>query len=179
MWLNWGCGMFRAPEPWVNVDVVRTARIQPDVIVDDEPWPWLPATVERIYAGHVLEHVAWHQAPDLVRDLAGLLTPDGEMMVVGPDVLRTIDRYHSGLESREQVLLALEDDRDFQWVITGESSMWDGARHHWNCYEERLVRLLQSCGLKAEAVPVDEVELLGWPVVSFALHQCAVRARLG
>ena len=49
-------------------------------------------------------------------------------------------------------------------------------RHCWNCYEDRVVRLLSDAGFdNVEAVAIDPEALAGWPVVAFTQHQCAVK----
>src|SRR5215471_2064517 len=55
-WLNVGCGTHRAPEPWVNVDVIDNDEVHPDVIRQPgEPMPFADGSAARVFAGHVLE----------------------------------------------------------------------------------------------------------------------------
>lgn len=177
-WLNIGCGPFRAPAPWLNVDVVHIpGQIEPDILADS--WnpgtlPFKLGTVERIYLGHVLEHVRWDRVNWFLSQCRGLLAPGGEIAVVGPDINRMIQRWHEGLEPWGQVLAVLEDDVHQQQT----PAEWDGARHQWNAYEGRVVRALGAAGFtEVRGVPVDDNALGRWPVVSFAPHQCAVLAR--
>lgn len=177
-WLNIGCGPFRAPEPWVNVDVVRIpGQIEPDLVADSWDPGSLPVklgSVKRIYLGHVLEHVRWDRVHYFLWRCLGLLAPGGEIAVVGPDTNRMLQRWRDGLEPWGQVLAVLEDDVHAQQA----PAEWDGARHQWNAYEARVVRALTAAGfVDVTAVPVTEEALARWPVASHAPHQCAVIAR--
>lgn len=179
--LNIGCGPFRAPEPWINTDVVSIpGNVEPDIVVDSwEPGRVLdhgiePYSVERLYLGHVLEHVRWDLVQQFLFECRALLIPGGRICVVGPDVNRNLQRWMAGLEPWDQVLAVLEDDVHQQQT----PAEWDGARHQWNCYEDRVVRALTAAGFTdVEAVPVTPEGLSGWPVVSYTQHQCAVVGR--
>lgn len=171
MRLNWGSGPHYAAG-YYNLDVTTTAkcdlvvsRTAPFAAFDDE-------TVDGIYAGHVLEHVRWGELPAMLAEARRVLRPGGELMVVGPDMLRTLERWKADLEPWELVRAVLEDDLNYQ----DRGVDWDGACHAWNCYEERVVRLLDWCEFTAVGVPVTEDALVGWPVVSYAPWQFAVRA---
>ncbi len=174
--INIGCGPFPAPSPWINTDVIRIpGNVEPDVVMDS----WHPSElsalgdVERIYLGHVLEHVRWELVHDFLVECRDLLVPGGRICVVGPDVNRNIQRWHAGQETWDQVLAVLEDDVHFQ-AIPAE---WDGARHAWNCYEGRVVRALEAAGFaEVTALPITPEALAGWPVVAHTQHQCAVSA---
>lgn len=179
-WLNIGCGPFPAPKPWTNTDVISIPRnVEPDVLVKT-PWP-LELTkhgigrhsVERVYMGHVLEHVRWDRLPRFFKELKQLLVPGAQVCVVGPDVNRVIQGWARGEWSWEHVIGILEDDVHYQTVRAD----WDGARHCWNSYEGRIARLLEENGFThVTPTPVDRDALAGWPVVDFASHQCAVAA---
>ena len=65
IYLNLGCGSHVAPSPWVNVDCsYGTAGFPcfPDVLCDIRTLPWQDGEVDAVYAGHVLEHLADHDA---------------------------------------------------------------------------------------------------------------------
>lgn len=177
MKLNWGCGPHRAPAPWHNIDVVRLGDIQPDEVVEARlPLPFEEGSCERIYLGHMLEHWPWGGVKALLEEARRLLAPEGELMVVGPDVYRTLRLWQKRHAQApwEQVVAALEGMGSYQ----PDGDSWDQARHHWNCHEERVVAALESAGFAAEPVEVGADTLAGWPVVSFTPTQCAVRATL-
>ena len=176
MHLNWGCGPFRAPAPWHNIDVVRRGETQPDEVVEASlPLPYPDDSCERIYLGHMLEHWPWAGVNALLDEVARLLAPGGEVMFVGPDVYRAIKLWKAGHHQCDWELIVASLEGMSSYQADGD---WDQARHHWNCHEERLIAVIEHAGFTAEAVPVTSEALAGWPVVSFMPHQCAVRATL-
>lgn len=200
-YLNIGCGPFRAPEPWWNIDVVSTEHpeypTQPDEVV-----PRDRSVVElfgsrscrRIYMGHLLEHVPWESVPHfLSQRVAPALVDDGELAIVGPDVYRAITGWRDGSNGWEWVVAAIEDDVaqfDLQErayhegkdrvVITSDNATegWPEARHKWNAYEERVFRVVQYAlpDFDVRAVPISEEYLHDYPLVAYTQFQCAVIA---
>lgn len=177
-WINLGCGPFRAPAPWVNLDVIENETTHPDLVVDPlRPFDSFPrSTAHRIYLGHVLEHVPWPAVPDLLAQVRATLAPGGLVGVVGPDVLRTVERYRQGVDDWALVRAVLEDEHHYQH-LDGATDDWPEARHWWNCYEERVVRILEAAGFEqVTPQPITPEALADWPVVAHTLHQCAVTA---
>lgn len=177
-WLNVGCGSFRAPKPWWNIDVIETTGIHPDQVVDagDPLGGFATDSCERVYLGHVLEHVPWPEVPAVLTEVRRVLQPGGRVAVVGPDVLRTIERYRSGSEPWDQVIAALEEEINYQWMC-GVHDDWPQARHWWNCHEKRVIAALEAVGFAdVRPVPITPEALDGWPVVAYTQHQCAVLA---
>jgi len=180
-WLNIGCGTWRAPEPWINVDVVDNDEVHPDVLREPgEPLPFGDGTASKVFAGHVFEHMAWPELPAFLIDLARVLEPGGELLVVGPDVFRAIRRWKDGGEPWEIVTTVLEHTYNHGFETVDQ---WPNARHWWNCEETRLVTLLEGSGLFGSVKvldppphPIDRDGIPGWPVVGFAPWQCAVMA---
>lgn len=185
-WLNVGCGPHRAPAPWLNLDVHVGDGIHPDVQVADPMFPladYGDGSVDRVYMGHVLEHVEWRMLPAFLADIARAMRPGGELAVVGPDVFRVIQHWRDGREDWQLVESALETPWPYAspyadgetWDV---SAGWSEARHHWNCYEARVVWALQQQPELAEvrACPVTPEALAGWPLVAFTQWQCAVTA---
>ena len=175
--LNVGCGPFRTDlEGWVNTDVIELpGNVEPDVVVTpDDPLPFDDGTFDRIYMGHVLEHVPWEKVVPFLQLVGTKLVEGGEVMVVGPDLNRSLQMWHEGTETLEHVLGVVEDDVHFQT----HAADWFGARHCWNAYEARVRRALEQAGFKKVA-PLDVTrreDFAGWPVVSHSAYQCAVRA---
>lgn len=172
--LNIGCGSFSA-HGWHNIDVIETAEIRPDEIVEHGKIPAGPWG--RIYCGHVLEHMPWAEVPAWLAYLADHLAPDGQIMIVGPDIPRSLLAWHAGVLPWSWVAGALEDSASHQV----SSEQWDEARHHWNCSESRIVEAAELAGLRAIPQGVlDDGSLTpsiaadGWPLVSRQPGQCAV-----
>jgi hypothetical protein len=203
--LNIGCGPFRAPAPWWNIDVVITEHpeypTQPDEVVPrDRSVVELfgPASCRRIYMGHLLEHVPWEAVPSfLALRVAPALVDDGELAIVGPDVYRAIDMWHKGQLEWFWVPAGLEDcDAQFDLQEKGVSYSkdevtvflknenaeegWPEATHKWNQYEQRLERVVKLALPEPEwdvrAVPISEEYLNAYPVVAYTQFQCAVIA---
>lgn len=172
MYLNIGCGEHTAPAPWVNIDTL--ASYEPDYVVTPHPdkWPDALSRIEYAYCGHVLEHMPWHKSIAFMHALRHRMRSTGKpsggkVMVVQPDLFRVL-----AAEDHQLLLMTMEDDLHYQPA----DDDWDQARHHWNSYEARVVRLLEAAGWSdVTPLPVGEVPAM-WPVVSRVGWQCAVEA---
>lgn len=172
--VNVGCGPHRAPAPWWNLDLVDNDVVHPDQVVEPDDWlPFPVHSLERIYLGHILEHVPWSDVPGFLGAVRAGLTGGGEVCIVGPDVNRTLASWHFDVvpwSLVERVLEHAEPQPDL-----GD---WPGARHEWNCTEQRVADALTAAGfVDVRPTPIDPYALEGWPVVSFDTWQCAVIAR--
>lgn len=168
-WLNVGCGTHKAPAPWVNTDTRETDNTHPDVIVEaGDRFPFDDGSCDRVLLSHVLEHVPWSAIPAFLVQVRRVL--DGELLVVGPDVYRTIRRWRKGLEPWELVASVLEHA-----AAPEHDNGWPEALHHWNCHEERVVTILELAGF-TNIRSVDPVAIEGWPVVAPAAWQFALTA---
>jgi len=176
MQINVGCGPFRAPDPWVNLDVVRIdGHIEPDIVVPSI-WPetWGIADVSKVYMGHVLEHIQWELVPQFLTQIIELCVPGAEIAIVGPDIRKFVAKWKHDKISWDDVLGALENHVSFQPAGT-----WDGARHQWNCYGDRMEDAALHAGFgTVRQVPVNEAELGEWPVTSYVDTQCCVIATI-
>lgn len=197
-WVNVGCGPYRAPEPWVNLDAHRGHGVEPDVLVDDpmRPLDFVVADegIDRVYLGHVLEHIPWPEVPIFLQHIYDNVLPGAVVMVVGPDVLRIIKRWHEGLDPEGFLLVesCLENPWDRCYGEEGYGVMpaspetgweekeprWKHSRHWWNCYENRVLYALHAY-TKFEGItphPIDTANLGIWPLVAYTQWQCAVSA---
>jgi hypothetical protein len=191
VWCNVGCGPYRAPAPWINLDCHEGDNVHPDVLVDAENplGGFEPGTVERVYLGHVLEHVPWPEVPLFLQQLDDKLTPGGEICVVGPDVYRIIKRWHENLDPEGWPLVesCLENPWGRCYAEEGYAvtegiepdSQWKYARHWWNCYETRIVYALEKHTHLVDITPqpITPEALGGWPLTAYTEWQCAVTAR--
>lgn len=185
--LNAGCGTHYA-EGWVNVDVWQSDTTKPDVVaVADEPYPFEDNTFDAIYLGHVIEHIDWKEVTPFLQDMIRVAKPGANILVVGPDVMKTIQRWHEGKEPFHMVESVMEH-QDVNLQPGREAEWWDGATHHWNCHHWRVWHLLHDIGfihLKDyyERIPNDTKGTewhdgdtgITWPVVGkwywqFAIH---------
>jgi len=183
--LNAGCGTHYA-KGWVNVDVWEGENTTPDIrVTPGEPYPFEDDTFDAVYLGHVLEHIPWPEVPVFLKDIQRVAKPGASIMVVGPDVYKTIKRWKDGAEPWSMVLATIEH-QDMNWQPEREHEWWDGAHHHWNCHEERIESLLGGSGFKNiknvfNKIPddtngkswVDPKTKIEWPVVGKYFWQLA------
>jgi len=186
-YLNAGCGTHYA-QGWVNTDVWESDTTRPDVrVVPGEPYPFENDTFDAVFLGHVIEHMPWNDVPTFLKDMSRIAKKDAPMLIVGPDVFKTIQRWKEGTEPWHMVMSVMEHlDMNFQ--PDRETEWWDGAHHHWNCHEERVKRLITGMGFTDienvfELIPNDPLGKswhddktgITWPVVGKYHWQLAYR----
>lgn len=155
--LNVGSGPHSAPKPWVNIDPGR--RHAPDAVASALALPFADESVTAIYAGHVLEHIAWDRVATALAEFRRVMQPGGRLMVVGPDM----DRAQSfGPEVIEG-------------VVVGPAGDYPGDHHRWICRERALVDVVADVFGRCQPVGIADVPTC-WPVVSRIGWQCAVAA---
>lgn len=191
IWLNVGCGPFRAPSPWINVDgndAMYTTNFsddtgapidrKPDVIAWSDNLPYENGTVDRIYAGHVLEHINLYDGSvdRTVREFHRVLKPGGALLCVGPDLVKCAEMvFHGDL------------DWSLFWQSHGTAGRGNpagapyenpqpGDVHLWSSDEASVYALLArhfGMVLPVGFVNVEE----SWPIVSRVPWQYAVVAK--
>ena len=185
--LNAGCGTHYA-NGWVNTDVWSSDTTKPDVVVaPGEPYPFEENYFDGVFLGHVLEHIPWPEVPAFLDDISRVTKPGAPILVVGPDVYKTIQRWANRQEPWWMVESVLEH-QDRNWQPEREGEWWDGAHHHWNCHEARVEKLLNGMGFTNitnvyEDIPndangkswFDAVTDITWPVVGKYYWQLAFR----
>lgn len=160
MKLNVGCGDHRAVG-WVNVDIEANEHVRPDVVADVRTLPFDLSKVRAVYLGHVLEHLAYDEAAELLVSLRRGLEPGTPVLVVGPDVRRA-------QAFGEETLRLARDGR----------GAWAHDVHQWACEELLLLRLMLAAEFtRVVAWPVHELPSF-WPVVSRVGWQAAVGGRV-
>lgn len=146
MGLNLGSGNYNAPG-WVNVDSYEGHT--PDVVWDITTGLGFAVDSEydQVYLGHVLEHLDVDAVLPLLGEVRRVLTPEGRVGVVGPDVGRTARNTPSRLRE----------------VLDG-AGRWAGDEHRWACTGEAVYFALIAAGFTPTPVRLADME--GWPVVS-------------
>lgn len=188
--LNAGCGTHYA-KGWVNCDVWQSETTKPDVVVKPgEPYPFPDDYFDAIYLGHVIEHIDWRSVPDFMRDMRRIAKAGAPILVVGPDVLKTIQRWKEGKEPWHMVLSTIEH-QEHNYQPDREDEFWDGATHHWNCHHQRVWDMMLRLGFTnlvdyTATIPndtrmtswTDPGTNITWPVIAkwhwqFAIHAIA------
>jgi hypothetical protein len=167
-WINVGCGTHRAPAPWINTDFHRGGDTQPDIVTDPEcPIPDSLWPVERMLLSHVLEHMTLEDLPAFFADVRASLAPDAEVLVLGPDIYRTLDLWKAGSEPTALLRSTLEH-ADYPGTTD-----WPHATHHWNAHEQRVLEILKLEGFTAEPLDAPPAD---WPSWSWSAWQFAIMA---
>lgn len=159
--VNLGCGEFPA-SGWVNVD--RQPFPGVDFAVDITSLPWGDGQVDLVYAGHVLEHLTYaDELPRALAEIHRVLDPNGQLMVVGPDLDRAIARFPDQVPNI------------WPGAVPREGSP-AGACHQWPSTVPETTLALQAAGFQTTEIPIREVGA-PWPVVSHIGWQFAISCR--
>lgn len=165
MKLNIGCGNHYAAG-WTNVDIDETQDVTPDIVGDVVKGLDFPdGSAEKIYLGHILEHLTQEDAVLALLECKRLLQPGGSMMVVGPDCDRADEMLARGEIS--------EIEHDL--VVTG-AGRWAHDVHLWRSTGPLTEELLHLAGFTPAECPVEEVPAIGFPLTSAVGWQFAYYA---
>lgn len=156
--LNVGCGEFRA-EGYVNIDTNDTGGPQPDIKASVLDLPFTAGSFDKVYAGHVLEHLELADIPKALDEVKRVLASDGTFVVVGPDLDRAYKDFPGMVDS----------------ILHGDHR-WEGDEHTWESTETATVKLLEDSGWITRTVPIESSELNEWPVTSRIGWQFAIFA---
>ncbi len=195
LWLNVGSGDFPAPEPWVNIDRNDRPYMRPetggswaDVAHERHPnlvacsWnvPLPNGSATRIYCGHLLEHLDLYtgEVERTLAEFARLAAPGCEILVVGPETVRTAEAVSRGERSWW----------DF-WAGHGTAGRGNpngpayegrpGDVHRWTSTQEAtfLACKLGFPGASVEALEIKDVPN-DWPLTARNVDQAAVLVRM-
>lgn len=164
MKINLGCGDRYAPG-WHNVDFAGSPHPKDETIdLRTNALPWVG--IELVYAGHLLEHLYVDEVLVLLETVRTCMALDGELMVVGPDVLLA-----QGMAVAGTLDVTMES-------LTDGGHRWHGDEHKWHCTTWAVEKLLQVSGWQqVTRVGINNVPDL-WPVADRRPQwQCAVSAR--
>lgn len=151
--LNLGCGD-RYAEGWHNVDFGTPHRVDERVDLAGE-LPWAPGSFDRVFAGHVLEHISPADCVKLLARLRGCVTEGATLLVVGPDC-----------DVAERMIADGTFDFTYHSLASLEfgAGRWAGDEHLWRCTAAGVVKLLKKAGWK----PTDLGGIAGvgetWPI---------------
>lgn len=163
--LNLGCGEYYA-RGWVNVDLNNEKNVRPDFIADvTQSLPAERGTVERIYAGHLLEHVEYESVVEMLGLWHSYAIPGGMLLVVGPDRDRARKWVSSGTMRQEEL--------DGMGV---NGTPGNGYAHLWEATESNTPNLLRlSLWRGVETRTINAVPS-SWPLTSRVGWQFAILA---
>lgn len=170
MMINVGCGSFRAPAPWVNIDHTNLGDIRPDIMADARELPSEVNGVTTAYLGHFLEHIPEDEVVSVLKAIRERMVPGGRLLVVGPDVKKAAAMHDQGTLDTATFLAAHKSPDS--WVPE-----WPGDVHHWDCNEEKVLNFLNAAGFSTVAiVPINSRIVRTFPVTALDAWQCAVIA---
>ena len=169
--VQYGCG-WNAPNGWLNFDGSPTliferlpilgllytknaARFPANVRYGDiiKGLPVAPETVERLYACHVLEHLAYEDAIRALRNSFTILKPGGVFRLIVPD-LATRARHYLERQNLADPKAAgafldstlLGERRRSKGLMGLASTIFGGAAHRWMWDEPAMTDALTQAG---------------------------------
>ena len=143
--LNLGSGTHPTPEDWIAIDSLPQPQ-RVDVIADVGALPFADDSAERLYAGHLLEHIPLDHLGAVLAEWRRVLAPGGILGVVGPDIDRAVSQGEG-----QDLLLAI--------IAHGEGP----GGHAWTCSARLVDYLLRLHGWTPEEVPVASLYPPEWP----------------
>lgn len=124
LWLNIGSCDLPLPKPWINIDISTSPHIQCDLVMDGRELDnhFEHESVDRIYAGHFVEHLTPTEAKSWISMCYRLLKPGGDLCFVTPDFDYICKEYLAGnitLERMNNLYLFSYDQESHH------ASMWN------------------------------------------------------
>ena len=125
---------------WVNVDLLRAGRTL-DLYWDlRRPLPFWDASVDAIFAEHLLEHLPFPAGVGLLRECRRVLRPGGIARVGVPD----LDRYIASYLGRDDIIERVSPGRLTRALALGEPFFLYGHRCMYDF--ETMQRALLGAG---------------------------------
>jgi predicted SAM-dependent methyltransferase len=169
--VQFGCG-HHAPRSWLNFDSSPTLRFERIPLIGSiytknanrfpahvrygnivRGLPIAKGTVERLYASHVLKHLAYEDAMRALRNCLLLLVPGGRFRLIVPDLAARARAYVASTKSGDPAAAAqfmdatLLGERQRPHGVFGMlSSIWGGAAHRWMWNEASMQAALVEVG---------------------------------
>ena len=158
--INIGCGEYKA-QGWVNVDTY--APVNPDVLAEATNLPFDDDSADRIYMGHILEHMSYDDvAPAALREARRVLKPTGQLCVVGPDMDAAV-RFGYGQDVKDAIIGA---QRGGQGPLA----------HQWCATMDLTMRLVAGTFTHVSEKDLHTLNREGWPLTSLINWQCGIIA---
>lgn len=158
--LNVGSGTHPA-QGWLNVDIGACHGV--NVRASAHGLPFQDRTFERVYLGHVLEHLPWDDITSVLDEISRVSVSDAVLCVVGPCLDKAV--------STHQPAWLLDQIR-----VNGGTGPGD---HKWNPTTDLTFQALVTAGCaQVREVPVGQTVGVGWPNTVADTWQCAFLARL-
>jgi SAM-dependent methyltransferase len=154
---------------WINLDLnthpdwepANGGKGQPDILASVFDMPFENEEIDRVYLGHILEHLEYDKIPDALREVKRVTKPGGEIMVVGP--------CHDKAKR-------LNVPDDLMHAIEAHGFDGTGFGHEWTPTTKLTLEAVQIVFPKAQVVNITDVTKPKWPNPSQAGWQCAVQA---
>jgi SAM-dependent methyltransferase len=158
--LEIGPGFNKPLKGFVAIDIVA----RPGVIVADasKPLPFEDGEFVLVYASHILEHIAWYDTVDVLKEWARVLEPGGKMEIWVPNALKICEALVAHENRKEELAHRLPDewqrrnpDRDICVWASGRTFYGDHgegaareASFHRSMFTPRyLIKVMRAAGL--------------------------------
>lgn len=148
--VNLGCGDHKA-EGWVNIDIAP--EVEPDIVASILDLPFEDNSIDRVYVGHVLEHIPLLSIVDAAHEVYRVLKPGGVACFVGPD-------FFEGWKNSF-------DEETLNGIVYGADRWGTTDIHLWVCTEEPVLIAASEAGFHiGQEVTLENIEEGGWPIAS-------------
>lgn len=153
-WLHLGSGPHYV-QGWINLDLNDWEGWEhsPDVLGSVYDMPVIPdASMDKVYCGHLLEHLVWETVPKALKEIKRIMAPGGVLCVVGPCMDKAIAT------------------RQPQWLLDEIPAGWngegmpDGFPHCWTATTDLTREALETTfdHDKIVEVPITQISLPEW-----------------
>lgn len=165
-------------EGWTNLDLNNWHEWekQPDVLASVFDMPFEDRSFDKVYCGHLLEHLKWEKVPDALVEMKRVLKPGvGTLCVVGP----CMDK-------------AIATDQP-QWLLDEIPAGWnaeddpEGFPHLWTATTTLTREALETTFDHRNIIemPIEQIKLPEWPNTAVSepasgsgMWQCAFIVRV-
>jgi predicted SAM-dependent methyltransferase len=160
---------------WTNIDQ-RDTDASPNVLASIMAMPFADNTIERVYMGHVLEHLGlFYDMKLFTEELFRVCKSGAECMIVGPDVAAFNDLFQAHDSCAPAWLLQAVVSSKPEWA-TWETDK--GGWHRWVPTSDLMIEVLEFYGfVEVRKENIETIRLPTWPNKETAKWQMAISAR--